>query len=218
LSKRVQNERMPQIGRKAKMLKYFIVAAVLVLVATQASAQDVKSGEPSHAARSSEAKVPDTSKIIVPLKVTVIFTEYDGEKKLSSLPYALFVKADENSRFIGRVRMGVKVPIWTGVKDSAVQYQDIGSNLDCSAQGAEDGKYMLDLSLERSSVYPSSSGKDEYPAASKPDDQPHTPLVRAFRTNLVLMLRDGQTTQNTIATDPLNGHIVNVEVTLNVVK
>jgi hypothetical protein len=200
------------------MLKRFMVAAALVFLATRANAQDAKSAEPSHAARLSDAKVADTSKNVVPLKVTVVFTEYDGEKKLSSLPYALFLKADETSRFVGRVRMGVRVPIWTGGKESAIQYQDVGSNLDCFAQAAEDGKYMLDLSLERSSIYPTSTGKDEFPAASKPDEQPHQPLVRQFRANLALMLRDGQTTQNTVATDPLNGHTVKVEVTLNVVK
>jgi hypothetical protein len=181
----------------------------------QASAQDAKSAEPSRAVRASDAKVPDTSKSIVPLKVTVVFYEYDGEKKLSTLPYVLLLKADESSRYVGKVRIGVKVPIWTGGKESAIQYQDVGSNLDCFAQVAEDGRYMLDLSLERSSIYPNSS---EYPAASKPDEQPHQPLVRQFRANLALMLRDGQTTQNTVATDPLNGHTVKVEVTLNVVK
>ncbi len=197
------------------MLKHFMAATVFVLLATQASAQDAKSAEPSRTVKPSDAKVAETGKGVVPLKVTVVFSEYDGEKKLSSLPYALFLKADESSHFVGRVRMGVRVPIWTGGKESAIQYQDVGSNLDCFAQAAEDGKYMLDLSLERSSIYPNSS---EYPAASKPDEQPHQPLVRQFRANLALMLRDGQTTQNTIATDPLNGHIVKVEVTLNVVK
>jgi hypothetical protein len=196
------------------MLKYFMVAAALVFLAMRADAQEGKTVEPAKSARVSDSKVAD-AKNIVPLKVTVVFIEYDGEKKVSSLPYALFVKADENSRFQGRVRMGVRVPIWTGGKESAIQYQDVGSNLDCFAQFAEDGKYMLDLSLERSSIYPNSS---EYPAASKPDEQPHQPLVRQFRANLALVLRDGQTTQNTIATDPLNGHIVKVEVTLNVVK
>jgi hypothetical protein len=200
------------------MLKHLMVATVFVLLATEASAQDAKSAEPSRTVKPSDAKIAEAGKNAVPLKVTVIFSEYDGEKKLSSLPYALFLKAEETSRFVGRVRMGVRVPIWTGAKDSAIQYQDVGSNLDCSAQTAEDGKYMLDLSLERSSIYPSSGGKDEYPATSKPDEQPHQPLVRQFRANLALMLRDGQTTQNTIATDPLNGHVVKVEVTLNVVK
>jgi hypothetical protein len=200
------------------MLKHFMAATVFVLLASQASAQDAKNPEPSGTVKPSDAKIAEAGKNAVPLKVTVIFNEYDGEKKLSSLPYALFLKTYERSQFVGRVRMGVRVPIWTGGKDSAIQYQDVGSNLDCSAQAAEDGKYMLDLSLERSSIYPTSTGKDEFPAALKPDEQLHQPLVRNFRANLALMLRDGQTTQNTIATDPLNGHIMKVEVTLNVVK
>jgi hypothetical protein len=199
------------------MRKHRMVATVFMLLTTQANAQEAKSAEPSRTVKPADSRIAEAVKNVVPLKVTVTFSEYDGDKKVSSLPYALFLKADESSRFVGRVRMGVRVPIWIGGKDSAIQYQDIGSNLDCSAQAAEDGKYMLDLSLERSSIYPGSSGKEEYPAASKPDEQ-HQPLVRNFRTNLALMLHDGQTTQNTIATDPLNGHTVKVEVTLNVVK
>jgi hypothetical protein len=199
------------------MRKHLMVATVFMLLTTQANAQDAKSAEPSRTVKPADSRIAEAVKNVVPLKVTVTFSEYDGDKKVSSLPYALFLKADESSRFVGRVRMGVRVPIWIGGKDSAIQYQDIGSNLDCSAQAAEDGKYMLDLSLERSSIYPGSSGKEEYPAASKPDEQ-HQPLVRNFRANLALMLHDGQTTQNTIATDPLNGHTVKVEVTLNVVK
>src|SRR5260370_28317666 len=202
-------------GGKIKMLKHLMVASVFVLLATQTSAQDEKS-EPSRRVKPSDAKIAEAGKNVVPLKVTVVFSEYDGEKKLSSLPYALFLKADESSHFVGRVRMGVRVPIWTGGKDSAIQYQDVGSNLDCFAQAAEDGKYMLDLSLERSSIYPNSGGKDEYPATSKLDEQPHQPLLRTFRANLVLMLREGQTPQNTFATDPLNGHTVKRAVTLNV--
>jgi hypothetical protein len=32
------------------------------------------------------------------------------------------------------------------------------------------------------------------------------------------MLRDGQTTQSVVGTDPLNGHVVKVDVTMNVLK
>jgi hypothetical protein len=199
-----------------KILKNLVFITAFGLLATQASGQDSKGADSSRTGRSPDVKVAETAKSTVPLKVTVVFNEYEGEKKLSSLPYALFVKADETSHFVGRVRMGVRVPIWTGAKESAIQYQDVGSNLDCWAQAMENGKYMLDLSLERSSIYP--NDKDEYPAASKSDEQPRQPLMRQFRANLALLLRDGQTTQNTIATDPLNGHVVKVEVTLNVVK
>jgi Flp pilus assembly secretin CpaC len=199
------------------ILKNLAVITTLGVIAIQAHGQDAKSAGTAKVARASDTKV-ETARNLVPLKVTVVFNEYDGDKKLSSLPYVLFVKTDETARFVGRVRMGVRVPIWTGGKDSAVQYQDVGSNLDCGAQALEEGKYMLDLSLERSSLYPSSGGKGDTPEASKFDDQSRQPLVRTFRANLALMLRDGQTAQNSIATDPLNGHVIKVEVTLNVVR
>lgn len=163
-------------------------------------------------------KTEEQAKTVVPLKVTVVFNEFDGEKKLSSLPYTLFLKVGgEQKSYLGNMRMGVRVPIATGGKDSQIQYQDVGSNIDCEARSAEDGRYLLDLRLERSSLYTS---RDEHSADQKAEEQPHgnPPVLRTFRANLALMLRDGQTMQSTVATDPLNGHIVRVDVTLNVVK
>ena len=153
---------------------------------------------------------------ITPLKVTVVFNEYEGEKKVSSLPYVLFLKAGaEHKDYMGTVRMGVRVPVWTGAKDSAVQYQDVGSNIDCWARPAQGDRYALELRLERSSLY---TGKDDHPVAQKPDDELHQPIMRQFRSNSTVTLRDGQTTQSIMATDPLNGHTIRVEVTLNVLK
>ena len=139
---------------------------------------------------------------------------------MSSLPYTLFVKSEEKASYRGSIRMGVRVPIWTGGKDSQIQYQDVGSNLDCQVRTTEDNRYILDLNVERSSIYPTSAAKEERQSDPKPDDQPHgtQPLVRTFRANLALMMRDGQTTESIVATDPLNGHVVKVDVTLNVIK
>ena len=154
--------------------------------------------------------------LITPLKVTVVFNEYEGEKKVNSLPYVLFLKAGtEHKEYVGTVRMGVRVPVWTGAKDSAVQYQDVGSNIDCWARPAQGDRYVLDLRLERSSLY---TGKDDHPVAPKPDEELHQPIMRQFRSNSTVTLRDGQTTQSIMATDPLNGHTIRVDVTLNVLK
>ena len=48
------------------MLKHFMVAMALVLLGTQANAQDAKSTEPAKSARTSDSKVAD-AKNIVPL-------------------------------------------------------------------------------------------------------------------------------------------------------
>ena len=177
----------------------YVILALMVLLVPRASAQD-------------KAKTVDTAKVVVPLKVTVVFTEFDGEKKLSSLPYALFLKAEESPtrKFVGTVRMGVRVPIGTSGKESGITYLDVGSNLDCQVQPADDGKYLVDLTVERSSIYPNSASTDQHSADQRPSEHP---LIRTFRASLAVMLRDAQTTQTTVATDPLNGHVVKVDVT-----
>ena len=199
-----------------RKLLFLLGVVLLAAFASQALAQEQSRSSDATKVSSAQEPKSETANAIVPLKVTVVFSEYDGERKLSSLPYTLFLKASEEHRdYFGKVRMGVRVPIWIGGKDSGVQYQDIGSNIDCTAHLVGDNRFLLDLGLERSSVY---SPKDDHSSDQRPDEQPHQPLVRQFRANLALMLRDGQTTQSTMATDPLNGHTTRVEVTLNVVK
>jgi hypothetical protein len=198
-----------------RKLASLFIPVLLAAFASQGSAQEQGKSTDTPKATTTHDSKPETVNAVVPLKVTVVFSEYDGEKKLSSLPYTLFLKASEEHRdFFGKVRMGVRVPIWVGGKDSAIQYQDVGSNIDCTAHPIEENRFLLDLGLERSSIY---STKEDRSGQSS-EEQPHQPLLRTFRGNLAVMLRDGQATQAMVATDPLNGHIVKVDVTLNVVK
>lgn len=195
---------------------FSVILLIVAAVASRTSAQEKPAPNDAPKAMSSQDPKSESDTSVVPLKVSVVFSEYDGEKKLSSLPYILFLRsAEEHKDYFGTLRMGVRVPIWTGGKESAIQYQDVGSNIDCEARATRDGRYLLDLRLERSSIY---SSKEEHSAEQRADEQPHQPLLRQFRANLALMLRDGQTTQSTMATDPLNGHMIRVDVTLNVVK
>jgi hypothetical protein len=43
-------------------------------------------------------------------------------------------------------------------------------------------------------------------------------VIRQFRTELALTMKDGQTIQSTVATDPLSGKVLTINVTMNVVK
>jgi hypothetical protein len=202
-----------------------IVLGLFTLLAIQVGAQEktktpdaTTRATPSETTMTAKKVVPLAEKNVVPLKVTVVFNEYDGEKKLSSLPYTLFLKPGEYKQYTGSIRMGVRVPIKTG--ESTIQYEDIGSNIDCTGQLAEDGRYVLDLAVERTSIYASPPLKEEHAAEAKIEDQLHgsQPMVRRFRAVYALMLRDGQTTQSVVGTDPLNGHVVKVDVTVNVLK
>lgn len=169
--------------------------------------------------KSEEApKPPASEKAVTPLRVQVVFTEFDGEKKISSLPYTLLVNADGRGPFAA-VRMGLRVPIETSAAAGTkqVQYMDVGTNLDGQAEKGEDGKFLLRLNVEKSSVY--SPGASQKPASVGGNEiSSGQPIVQQFRTQVNLLIRDGQTIQSTVATDPVTGHTLKVDVTLNVIK
>jgi hypothetical protein len=185
--------------------------AILVLVVPRLLAQDKEKS-------AGEAKPALTERVITPLRVQVIFTEFEGDKKVSSLPYTLLVNADDGGA-AAALRMGLRVPIETssnaGVKQ--IQYQDVGTNIDGFATKADDGRFRLKLSVEKSSVYlPGTEGK---PAAVGGNEiSSAQPIVQQFRTQVNLLIRDGQSIQSTVATDPVTGHVTKVDVTLNVIK
>jgi hypothetical protein len=185
--------------------------AILVLVVPRLLAQDKeKSG--------GEAKSAQTEKTVTPLRVQVVFTEFEGDKKIGNLPYSFLVNADDRGS-PAAVRMGLRVPIEissnTGVKQ--FQYQDVGTNIDGRAAKADDGRFFLSLSVERSSVYlPGTEGKPAAVGGSEISSA--QPIVQQFRTQVNLLIRDGQTIQSTVATDPVTGHVTKVDVTLNAIK
>lgn len=156
----------------------------------------------------------DTRKDITPLRVQVVVTENEGEKKISSLPYTLVVNAGAPRGPQAKIRMGLKVPVATG--PSQFLYQEIGTNLDCWASKELDGRFDLHLGIEKSSVYTSSSGK---PATIGGAEVSSTqPVIQQFRSELDALIREGQTTQITVATDPVSGRVTKAEVTVNVMK
>jgi len=158
-----------------------------------------------------------------PLVVQVVFTEYEGEKKVSSLPYTLNVSSSKSSganRDSERVslRMGLRVPIMVGGTDksgsvsSSFQYQDVGTNIDCTAYPVEGGTFNLVLRVARSSLYESGVKTNAVPEIAQ------QPIFSHFDSDLSLDMRDGQTIQSTMATDPISGRTLKVDVTLHVVK
>jgi len=172
--------------------------------------------------RSQEKPAPAAPKpaaaAVTPLRISVVVSRFQGEKKLSSLPYTLSVNAGSR----GTLRMGAKVPVNMMMtanmpKDfpqgGPVQYQDVGTSIDCSVSAAQDdGRFRVEITIDDSSVY----GDAPNPTDNKPP--PGNPSFRSFRASDSMVLRDGQTSQFTTATDKVSGEIVKVDVTLNVVK
>ena len=172
--------------------------------------------------RSQEKPAPAAPKpalaAVTPLKVSVVVSRFQGEKKLSSLPFTLSVNAGSRAT----LRMGAKVPVMMMMtanmpKDlpqgGPVQYQDVGTSIDCNVSAVQDdGRFRVEITIDDSSVY----GEGPNPTDNKPP--PGNPSFRSFRASDSMVLRDGQTSQFTTATDKVSGEIVKVDVTLNVVK
>lgn len=167
-----------------------------------------------------EKNASDVKASTTTLKLQVTISEQAGEKKVANLPYTFFLRAGETAPASPwtKVRMGSRVPVHAG-KD-AMQYIDVGTNIDARALATADGHFDLSLNLERSWVegeVPVSAEKNGTLGESNPT-QNKEPIIRQFKTELTLAMRDGQTIQTTQASDPLSGRILTISVTMNVVK
>jgi hypothetical protein len=159
----------------------------------------------------------------IPLKVTVILSRYQGEKRISSMPYSMGVTASGwGPAPKTTLRMGVDVPVQITVIGStdgksttgtSYNYRNVGTNIDCSAsfESTAAGVFQLTLTVSDSSI-----GLDTSKRAA--GVMPDVPSFRNFNSSFTALLRDGQTTQYTSATDPVTGELMKIDVTLNVMK
>src|SRR6185295_18220386 len=91
----------------------------------------------------------------VQARVDVVLARYQGEKKVSSLPSAVYVTTNGGYT---NLRLGVEVPIGTttttrlpesnrlGESSTKPSYRNIGTNIDCQVNGGIDGKFEVMVS------------------------------------------------------------------------
>jgi hypothetical protein len=162
----------------------------------------------------------------IPLELQVIISRFQGEKRISSLPYVLSLKSFTNSNRAGfagaSLRLGSRVPIRSQVfappsdgkpvPTTSVNYENIGTNIDAGASALEDGRFEVTISINESSVVTdpqdlrATPGSDSYP------------VFRSYQSTNTLFVKDGQPMQFTAASDRVSGEVVRVEVKLTVVK
>lgn len=213
---------------------------VIVAIAVTAAAAPLRAQEPSAQATQSAQATAQASQSaqpaaqqppgvgaasIVPLKLTITLSKYQGDKKVSSLPYELTVRTDNNK---GSIRMTTQVPTPTfGSPNPAAAdpakppsrigpfvMRDVGTNIDCNATNLKDGRYAVTVTIEDSSIYEDSQRVD-IPNGVKASN---VSAVRTYRTTNALVLRDGQTTEFTTATDKVSGEVIKAAVMLTVIK
>jgi hypothetical protein len=163
---------------------------------------------------------------VVPIDLEVVISRYQGDKKTSSLPYALTV----NAKYVRVVdeapttslRMGGEVPLptmsftvdgkpLTGVPTGGpVMYKAVGTNIDARGRILDGGRFEIWVSVQDDAIAtPQSVGAG--PTTT-------LPVIRSFRASNNVVLKDGQTRQFTAAADRITGEVVKVDVTLKVAK
>ncbi len=148
---------------------------------------------------------PKVEKPVISLKVQVTLSRYDGEKKTSSLPFTLWVNANDGSTTTLNLASGVP----TSDSSGNVQQRTVGTTMSCSASSLDEGRFKLNLSISDSSVTP---GKD------KTDRVGSLPISQSMQMNNYLIVREGQVAQIVAATDKVTGEVTKVDVTVSVLK
>jgi hypothetical protein len=154
---------------------------------------------------------------VVSLKVRVTLSRYQGEKRVSAAPYEMTVRSDGGR---AQLRMGNEVPVpfvTAGVDPKkpelpagslSFNYRPVGTNIDLTAAPGTNGRYKLDVLLEDSSVVLDKTEPPPMPALAG------APIFRSFRSTNTLLLRNGESTEFTLATDRITGDTLKVDVTL----
>jgi hypothetical protein len=186
-----------------------LAAVALVLVMTTAVGAQEK---PAPAAQDKPAASPAPPRSShIPVKVQLVLSRAQGEKKLSSVPYLMWITANEPRPTA--LRLGVQIPVFSGGDNTgSFNYKDVGTNIDCSVSTWSDGFYKVNLTIEDSSIYFPDRDKGVPPAKTAP------PAFRSFTSTFSILLRDGQSGQYTSVTDPVSGDVLKIDATLNVLK
>lgn len=160
-----------------------------------------------------------------PVKVLIVFTEFEGDKKVKSLPYSLYINAPDapdwkSSSFV-KLKVGSRVPVYTGGSTGNMTYLDVGTNVDARAAYTGEGRLSLYLRIERSWVEGGVSVpvvKSDSSASETPSGHFQEPIVRQLASEFDLKLREGQPVESTTATDPISGKVLKVDVNFTIVK
>jgi hypothetical protein len=164
----------------------------------------------------------------IPLKVQIVISRWEGDRRASNQPDMLTVNASPSTSSrpgaLSRLRIGAEVPVSAagGSPDTAgpgavggaapVQYRPIGTNIDCTAHATDDKRYVLQIAIEDSSVY---AAENRQPGMVSPVSKP---IFRTFRILNTAVMADGQSIQFTSAADKIGGDLVKVDVTVNVAQ
>lgn len=131
------------------------------------------------------------------LRCTVVVSRFKGDKQISSLPFELFVASLRNA-------VGAQTSLRVGVDVPNVEF--IGTSIDAAAQAISSMEYVIKLTMRDSAL------------TEQGATQPEAGRVRQYSVSTWLRVRDGQSTEFSVGTDPVSGETTRAVVTVRVVK
>lgn len=161
-----------------------------------------------------EGGAADAPKPGVPVKLQVVMTRTHGDTKVASFVYTLSAMSDGATNSL---RTGIMVPLKYESKDvpGNVVYKSVGTNLRCEVNPVDAGRFRVSCAtVDYQSIFGEEGGRS--PAGASGSTLP--PVLREFSSGGVLLLRDAQTAQFSVATDPVSGDVMKTDMTLTVVK
>lgn len=176
----------------------FVIAVVLSAVLASTF------GSTGYARQAPQPRVQSTQM----LKLTVVLSRVNGEKKIANLPFVLLVTPKEGPTTV-TMSSQVGFPTTTineGKTVTGYQYQNIGTSMNAQATDLDGGLFSISLSINDQQMLNDGAVKE---APGRRQD---------FSSSTKLLLRDGGTIQYNAATDKATGDVVKVDVTLNVIK
>jgi hypothetical protein len=151
----------------------------------------------------------------VTIRLVVVLSKYEGDKKISSVPYTLSLVPGKP----GSIRAGSEIPVPTSsmittptVGDKPVTsytLQQVGSQIDATVNPTPDGKYNLTLSVtDRDRTAPSS--------AQAAGTVPNVPTFKNMVSSSSAILGNGESIQFTSSTERASNESLKIDVTLTV--
>ena len=189
-------------------MKVAAISLCLLMAAAFARAQDQPKLSDDHSTDQAKASDQQNKSHV---RLDFLFTEYNGDKKISSLPYTIYAEAvSRGGPRPGRVRMTDNVPVPQG-GDVTLE-----TDIDSQTSVNDDGSYDLEAVTSQHTVDSATDGQVEPNAL--PGAGGARPVNRNLWAQFNLKLHDGQAAEGLSATNPLNGHVLKITVTLHVLK
>lgn len=133
------------------------------------------------------------------VRCTVVLSRYKGEEQISSMPFELLVSSRRNG-------FGDPTSLRVGVDAAGETF--VGTSIDARVQAVSLGVFNVHLGLEDATF-----------TASRPAERAVSPNgVRRYSVRNMLTVREGQTLEFSVGTDPFSGETTRATVTVRLVK